>query len=49
MDHHIYRDPRFEVKAAVSYNPRSDRLELETGHLDKYSWNPSLRLKYGVE
>ena len=49
MDHHIYRDPRFEVKAAVSYNVQSDCLELQTGTLRKYSWNPPLRVKYGVE
>ena len=46
MDHHIYRDPRFEIKAAVHQNLNTNELHLETGNLEKYSWNQSLRNKY---
>jgi hypothetical protein len=46
MDHHIYRDPRFEVKAAVHQNLNTNEFHLETGNLEKYSWNQSLRNKY---
>jgi hypothetical protein len=46
MDHHIYRDPRFEVKAVVLQDADSRRFQLSTCDLDKYSWNPSLRHRY---
>jgi hypothetical protein len=46
MDHHIYRDPRFEVRAVVLQDAHSHQFQLATAHLDKYSWNLSLRDKY---
>ncbi len=46
MDHHIYRDPRFEVKAAVFQDRRATEMRLETGNLEKYSWNQPLRNNY---
>ena len=49
MDHHIYRDPRFEVKAAVNIDPKTKDLKLETGNIEKYSWNKKLRDQYLTE
>ena len=49
MDHHIYRDPRFEVKAAVEIDQRTKELKLETGNIKKYSWNKKLRDRYLAE
>jgi len=49
MDHHIYRDPRLEVRATVHQNLSANELHFETGNLEKYSWNPTLRNRYGIE
>jgi hypothetical protein len=46
MDHHIYRDPRFEIKAAMHWNLNANEFHLETGNLEKYSWKQSLRNNY---
>lgn len=46
MDHHIYRDPRFEVKAVVYQCLTTNEFHIDTGNLEKYSWNQSLRNKY---
>jgi hypothetical protein len=46
MDHHIYRDPRFVLKAAVYQDPTTDEIILQTENLKKYSWDESLREKY---
>ena len=46
MDHHIYRDPRFVLKAAVYQDPSTNEIILQTENLKKYSWNESLREKY---
>jgi hypothetical protein len=46
MDHHIYRDPRFVLKAAVYQDPNTDEIILQTENLKKYSWNETLREKY---
>jgi hypothetical protein len=46
MDHHIYRDPRFEIKVAVHHSLNTNEFHLETGNLEKYSWNKPLRNKY---
>ena len=46
MDHHIYRDPRFVLKAAVYQDPTTDEIILQTENLKKYSWNESLRETY---
>ena len=46
MDHHLYRDPRFVLKAAVHQDPNTDEIILQTENLKKYSWNEALREKY---
>ena len=46
MCHHIYRDPRFEMKAAVYQDPTTDEIILQTENLKKYSWNEALREAY---
>ena len=46
MDHHIYRDPRFVLKAAVYQDPATNEIILQTEYLKKYSWNEELREKY---
>ena len=46
MDHHIYRDPRFFLKAALYRDPKSGEIALQTDNLTKYSWNEDLREKY---
>jgi len=46
MDHHIYRDPRFEVKAAVYFDQRTKDIKLKTGNIKKYSWDRKLRDMY---
>jgi hypothetical protein len=46
MGHHIYRDPRFVLKAAVYQDPTTDEIILQTENLKKYSWNESLRETY---
>jgi len=46
MDHHIYRDPRFVLKAAVYQDPDNNEIILQTENLKKYSWNEELREKY---
>jgi hypothetical protein len=46
MDHHIYRDPRFFLKAALYRDPKSSEIALQTDNLTKYSWNEDLREKY---
>ena len=46
MDHHIYRDPRFFLKAALCRDPKSGEIVLQTDNLIKYSWNEDLREKY---
>jgi hypothetical protein len=45
MDQHLYRDPRFVLKAAVYQDPNTDEIILQTENLKKYSWNESLREK----
>jgi len=45
-DHHIYRDPRFKVKAVLYEDPMSGEIILKTENLEKYSWNPQLKEKY---
>jgi len=49
MDHHIYRDPRFEVKAAVFFDQKTNDFKLEKGDIGKYSWNKKLRDIYLAE
>lgn len=49
MDHHIYRDPRFDVKAAVYFDQKTKDFKLETGNIEKYSWNKKLRDRYLAE
>ena len=46
MDHHIYRDSRFLLKAALSHDIATGELHLETENLKKYSWNSDLRMTY---
>lgn len=46
MDHHIYRDPRFLLKAALYRDSQSGEIKLETENLHKYSWNRVLGEKY---
>jgi hypothetical protein len=46
MDHHIYRDSRFVLKAAVYQDIATGELYLETENLKKYSWDLGLREKY---
>ena len=46
MDHHIYRDPRFVLKAGVYQDPDTNEIILQTENLKKYSWNEELREKY---
>ena len=46
FDHHIYRDPRFKVKAILYEDPTSGERILKTENLEKYSWNPELKEKY---
>jgi hypothetical protein len=45
-DHHIYRDPRFKVKAILYEDPISGEIILKTKNLEKYSWNPEWKEKY---
>jgi len=45
-DHHIYRDPRFALKAAIYQNPKTGETIFETKNLEKYSWRPKLKEKY---
>jgi len=45
-DHHIYRDPRFKVKAILYEDPISGERILKTENLEKYSWNPEWKEKY---
>jgi len=45
-DHHIYRDPRFKVKAILYEDPTSGERILKTENLEKYSWNPEWKEKY---
>jgi len=46
MDHHIYRDPRFVLKAALYKDSQSGEIKLETENLHKYSWSRELKEKY---
>jgi hypothetical protein len=46
MDHHIYRDPRFVLKAIGYQDPKSGEFKLETDNIKKYSWNEALRQRY---
>ena len=46
MDHHIYRDPRFVLKAAILQDPETREIVLQTENLKKYSWNEELRERY---
>jgi hypothetical protein len=46
LDHHIYRDPRFVLKAVIYEDPMNGEVKLETENLVKYSWNEALRNKY---
>ena len=46
FDHHIYRDPRFKLKAILYEDPISGERILKTENLEKYSWNSELREKY---
>jgi hypothetical protein len=45
-DHHIYRDPRFKVKAILYEEPVSGEIILKTENLEKYSWTQALRERY---
>ena len=45
-DHHIYRDPRFALKAVLYQNPNTGETIFETKNLEKYSWRPALKEKY---
>jgi hypothetical protein len=45
-DHHIYRDPRFALKAVLYQNPNTGETIFETKNLEKYSWRPGLKEKY---
>ena len=45
-DHHIYRDPRFTLKAVAYQDAETGEIRLETKDLQKYSWNEALREKY---
>ena len=49
MDHHIYRDPRFTVKAAVYQDAATAEIILERCNLTKYAWNEVLREKYKTD
>ena len=46
LDHHIYRDPRFVLKAAVYQDAKTGDIRLKTKDLQKYSWNKVLRERY---
>ncbi len=46
LDHHIYRDPRFVLKAIVYQDAKTGEIILETKDLQKYSWNNVLRERY---
>jgi hypothetical protein len=46
MDHHIYRDPRFIVKAVIYQEPETGKIRLERENLQKYSWSETLKEKY---
>jgi hypothetical protein len=46
MDHHIYRDPRFFIKAIIYQEPETGEIRFEKENLQKYSWDDSLRKKY---
>ena len=46
MCHHIYRDPRFELKAAVYQDQETNEIIIQSENLRKYSWNEELRAKY---
>ena len=45
-DQHIYRDPRFLLKAVVYQDPGTGEVKLEKANLVKYSWNEALRNRY---
>jgi len=45
-DQHLYRDPRFELKAAIWQDQTNGEIRLEEENLQKYSWNEVLRKKY---
>lgn len=45
-DHHIYRDPKFSLKAVVYQDAETGEIRLETKDLQKYSWNKALRETY---
>jgi hypothetical protein len=46
LDHHIYRDPRFVLKAVVYQDAKTGEIRLETKDLQKYSWNKALKERY---
>ena len=46
MDHHIYRDPRFQLKATIYQEPETGEFQLQQGNLYKYSWSKILTERY---
>jgi hypothetical protein len=48
LDHHIYRDPRFVLKAVVYQDAETGEIRLETKDLQKYSWSRALRERYSA-
>ncbi|MBE0558674.1 MAG: hypothetical protein IH628_15720 [Proteobacteria bacterium] len=48
MDHHIYRDPRFVLRAAIYLDPEIRRIVLQTDNLRKYSWSPERQGRYDL-
>jgi len=46
LDHHIYRDPMFYLKASLFRDNSSDAIVLKTSDLYKYSWNDKMRKIY---
>jgi hypothetical protein len=46
LDHHIYRDPRFVLKAVLYQDAKDEEVRLETKDLQRYSWNKTLKERY---
>jgi hypothetical protein len=46
MDHHIYRDSRFILKAVVFQDQKTNEYRIEKENLRKWSWNEEKRDRY---
>ncbi len=46
MDHHIYDDSRFLLKAAIFQDEKTNEFKVEKEHLTKWAWNEAKRKRY---